>query len=188
MLPLPKDGPDPQSSSTDQTSIASPSLSSSTDHTSTASPSHSSNSDQTPAASPSDNCRTTPHSTFPCIHSGCGRFFNSQPDLRRHIARHTRPYKCSVVSCSYNHTGFGAHKELRRHEDSIHRNRGLCRIVCPDHRCKFSRPEKAVPITRRDNFLRHVESQHPELHDWTRQNLHKLQVRLDKNRLPEVPH
>lgn len=98
---------------------------------------------------------------------------------RKHEDRHTRPYKCSVESCSYYHTGFGAQKDLKRHEDSTHRNHGLGRLVCPDHQCKFSRPEKAIPMTRRDNFLRHVKSQHPELHDWTKKNLHMLEIPVD---------
>ena len=92
---------------------------------------------------------------------------------------HTRPFKCAVQSCSYHRRGFGAQKELDRHEDTIHRLRGLTRFLCPDPYCKFARPEKGFPKTRRDNFLRHVNSQHSNLFSWTKDNLEKLEFHPD---------
>jgi len=90
--------------------------------------------------------------------SQCGKAFRARKQLNVHRDRHTKPWKCSISACSYHEQGFGAKKDLMRHQASAHKFDSQETLYCPDRQCS-----KTFPRFRDDNLRRHVKSYHPHL-------------------------
>lgn len=74
--------------------------------------------------------------------------------------RHSRPYKCAVVGCAHQN-GFGSQGDLKRHENSVHKQSNL---FCPVPGCsRSSLSSNDKPFSREDNLQDHIKRQHKDL-------------------------
>lgn len=80
---------------------------------------------------------------------------------RQHNRYHTRLFKCPVESCPSS--GFGEKTHLHRHMKGKHPEcvQNNPRFYCTEPWCKYSREGTKGGMVRRDNYIRHMKSQHP---------------------------
>ncbi|KAH8767878.1 hypothetical protein BGZ57DRAFT_930047 [Hyaloscypha finlandica] len=79
----------------------------------------------------------------------CAKIFSRPCDLKKHSRTHERTFMCSINGCT-NTQGFGLHKDLRRHIDTVH--------LRATFTCHFA--SCGETFSRSDNCLRHFEEQH----------------------------
>ncbi len=80
--------------------------------------------------------------------------------LRKHEARHTKPYKCPLPECERNEKGFTSKNDLSRHMNSVHKglrgNGSATGYNCLYGSCR----EKKKIYYRLDNFRNHLKKLH----------------------------
>lgn len=74
---------------------------------------------------------------------------------RKHVLRHTKPYKCKVSGCRRT-TGFSTTNDLHRHQRSVHAASGDPKYRCRQRNC----PKQHKLWTRADNFRTHLARLH----------------------------
>jgi len=91
----------------------------------------------------------------------CSQIFEKRGQLNKHKKSHTKPFECDDPSCS---SRFQYRKDLNRHKSSMHPERATeaPRFYCPVKECKHSL-EAGTGFPRRDNFVRHVRTKHPNV-------------------------
>ncbi|KAI9852621.1 MAG: hypothetical protein M1838_000069 [Thelocarpon superellum] len=92
--------------------------------------------------------------TLVCVY--CGRQCRNPSLLRKHVARHEKPYVCVVSECP-REDGFANRNDLIRHMHTVHKESCDGKVwYCPSALCK--RKEKAW--RRRDNMSIHLKKVH----------------------------
>ncbi|KAL7957405.1 hypothetical protein V8C34DRAFT_305791 [Trichoderma compactum] len=94
---------------------------------------------------------------FRCDH--CGAACKTKSDLKKHSARHIKPYKCTYETCSKAQQGFSTPNDLARHKKTVHRehNDNDPFYICRHGSCS-QKKEKLWP--RADNFRSHLSRSH----------------------------
>ncbi|KAL2260071.1 hypothetical protein VTK26DRAFT_6035 [Humicola hyalothermophila] len=95
-------------------------------------------------------------SNLVCPH--CNKAVRTKSELKKHEARHIKPYKCDAPGCSKALEGFSTKNDLDRHKRCVHEVRRSDETVyrCDIDRCKHE--PKDWP--RRDNFKQHLRRKH----------------------------
>lgn len=75
---------------------------------------------------------------------------------RKHEARHTKPYKCPLISCQRSTVGFTSKNDLSRHMNSVHKGHAAVGYNCKYGNCK----DKKKIYYRLDNFRNHLKKLH----------------------------
>ncbi|KAK3996116.1 hypothetical protein QBC44DRAFT_387160 [Cladorrhinum sp. PSN332] len=94
-----------------------------------------------------------PAASHVCSH--CKKAFTRLCDLNKHAKSHSRPYKCSVVSCKYHEHGWPTAKELERHINDKH-SLSPKTFACLYQPCAYR-------SKRESNCKQHME----KAHKWT---------------------
>ncbi|KAL6700691.1 hypothetical protein J3F84DRAFT_402678 [Trichoderma pleuroticola] len=94
---------------------------------------------------------------FRCNH--CGAACKTKSELKKHSARHIKPYKCTYETCSKAKQGFSTPNDLARHKKTVHRehNDNDPMYICRHGTCARKK-EKLWP--RADNFRSHLYRSH----------------------------
>ncbi|KAL7801451.1 hypothetical protein V8C43DRAFT_301447 [Trichoderma afarasin] len=94
---------------------------------------------------------------FRCNH--CGQSCKTKSELKKHSARHEKPYKCTYETCSKAKQGFSTPNDLARHKKTVHRehNDNDPIYICHHGGCSRKK-EKLWP--RADNFRSHLSRSH----------------------------
>ncbi|KAL6830850.1 hypothetical protein J3E69DRAFT_353993 [Trichoderma sp. SZMC 28015] len=94
---------------------------------------------------------------FLCNH--CGQSCKTKSELKKHSARHEKPYKCTYETCSKAKQGFSTPNDLARHKKTVHRehNENDPIYICHHGGCSRKK-EKLWP--RADNFRSHLSRSH----------------------------
>ncbi|PMD28385.1 hypothetical protein NA56DRAFT_653105 [Hyaloscypha hepaticicola] len=99
------------------------------------------------------NPQSQPHRK--CQHPECSekRVFKTDSAFRKHVDKHTRPYKCPIIGCKAK--DFSNAGDLRRHHREVHTSPAFaCPVVaCKRHRKGFG---------RKDNLMQHLQRTHGE--------------------------
>lgn len=94
---------------------------------------------------------------FLCNH--CGHSCKTKSELKKHSARHEKPYKCTYETCTKAKQGFSTPNDLARHKKTVHRehNENDPIYICHHGGCSRKK-EKLWP--RADNFRSHLSRSH----------------------------
>ncbi|KAF1842674.1 uncharacterized protein K460DRAFT_407069 [Cucurbitaria berberidis CBS 394.84] len=81
-------------------------------------------------------------------------------DLKKHMLKHKKPFKCDIPNCKRDGQGFTTINDLDRHKKSVHRIglRTNKSYQCASPNCRSK--EKIWP--RLDNFKQHIERLHKD--------------------------
>ncbi|KAK0668999.1 hypothetical protein QBC41DRAFT_224932 [Cercophora samala] len=84
--------------------------------------------------------------------------FKTNSELKKHKARHEKPFKCDVPGCSKAADGFSTNNDLDRHKAGVHRiyKSGTSVYRCYIDSCK----DKNKTWPRPDNFRQHLKRVH----------------------------
>ncbi|KAL9081943.1 MAG: hypothetical protein Q9159_006884 [Coniocarpon cinnabarinum] len=109
----------------------------------------------------------------------CGRDFRLKSELKKHMLRHTRPFRCQIPECTGSAEGFTTSNDLDRHNRSVHSifPKGAKVYICAAKDC--AEGEKTWP--RYDNFKQHCERMHKN------QNLDTLIHKSERSAPPPAP-
>ncbi|KAK4171512.1 hypothetical protein QBC36DRAFT_199168 [Triangularia setosa] len=90
---------------------------------------------------------------------GCpGITFKTNSELKKHKARHEKPFKCDVPDCSKATDGFSTNNDLDRHKAGVHR---IFKSDMPVYRCFIDLCKgKNKTWPRPDNFRQHLKRVH----------------------------
>ncbi|KAL2148697.1 hypothetical protein VTH82DRAFT_1844 [Thermothelomyces myriococcoides] len=85
----------------------------------------------------------------------CGSQVKTRSELKKHEARHNKPWKCSYPNCQ---KGFGTKNDLDRHMKGVHKHYTSDTTVyrCTLDQCK----DKEKDWSRLDNFRQHLKRAH----------------------------
>ncbi|KAH6684223.1 hypothetical protein B0J14DRAFT_7145 [Halenospora varia] len=88
-----------------------------------------------------------------CDFPGCQELtiFKQNSAFRKHMDKHTRPYKCTENNCKAKN--FASAGDLKRHRRSAHGSRAF---PCPFPSCKYSK----LGFGRKDNQMEHLKRIH----------------------------
>ncbi|KAK6496971.1 hypothetical protein TWF481_001950 [Arthrobotrys musiformis] len=91
-----------------------------------------------------------------CPHEGCGFAGPDKNSIRKHIGIHgARKFYCGRGECA---AGFHTARDLRRHEESIHRgSKASKNYICKVSKCHR---DATRPFTRKDNARQHIVNVH----------------------------
>ncbi|KAF2732987.1 hypothetical protein EJ04DRAFT_513533 [Polyplosphaeria fusca] len=93
---------------------------------------------------------------FVCSVSGCGKTYNRQCELNRHVKTHwsheQRPHRCNTCN-----QGFLYPKDLNRHR----KTHAPSALPAPKVYCAVAGCSQDSGFSRRDNLLRHYRNTHP---------------------------
>ncbi|KAK4168870.1 hypothetical protein QBC43DRAFT_200727 [Cladorrhinum sp. PSN259] len=88
----------------------------------------------------------------------CDFSAKTKSELKKHIARHDKPFKCDFPNCPKAKEGFSTKNDLDRHKLCVHKvhmpDRTLYR--CHIHSCR----DKTKDWPRQDNFRQHLKRVH----------------------------
>ncbi|KAK4122321.1 hypothetical protein N657DRAFT_499390 [Parathielavia appendiculata] len=89
---------------------------------------------------------------------GCNALVKTNSELKKHQARHNKPFKCDVSGCPKATEGFSTNNDLERHRRCVHRLRIGSESVyrCDLDQCK----DKPKDWPRQDNFRQHLRRKH----------------------------
>lgn len=79
----------------------------------------------------------------------CGKTYQRERDLNRHLKTHERPFTCKFDYCDRR---FALNKDCRRHEEEVHRTKEAMECYAK-YDCKFK-------STREDTLRRHMKNVH----------------------------
>ena len=90
----------------------------------------------------------------------CQRQHRLKSELKKHMLRHTRPFRCRIPGCAGLTEGFTTSNDLDRHNRSVHSifPKGAKVYICAAKNC--AEGEKTWP--RYDNFKQHCERMHKQ--------------------------
>ncbi|KAL2196451.1 hypothetical protein P885DRAFT_37600 [Corynascus similis CBS 632.67] len=104
--------------------------------------------------------RSTPGTTTGkgMVCPGCNVSVKTNSELKKHEARHSRPYRCTVPGCRKADNGFATKNDLDRHTKSVHKLHNGDETVyrCNVGQCK----DKPKDWPRLDNFRQHLKRKH----------------------------
>ncbi|KAK0745232.1 hypothetical protein B0T21DRAFT_345319 [Apiosordaria backusii] len=84
--------------------------------------------------------------------------FKTNSELRKHKARHEKPFKCDIAGCSKATDGFSTNNDLDRHKAGVHK---IFKSDTPVYRCFInSCKDKNKTWPRPDNFRQHLKRVH----------------------------
>ncbi|KAL7936964.1 hypothetical protein V8C35DRAFT_212381 [Trichoderma chlorosporum] len=89
----------------------------------------------------------------------CGASCKTRSELKKHRARHLKPFRCNHESCPRSREGFSTPNDLARHRKTVHREHDESDpiYVCRHDPCSRKK-EKLWP--RADNFRSHLARSH----------------------------
>ncbi|KAL2017638.1 hypothetical protein VTK56DRAFT_1906 [Thermocarpiscus australiensis] len=88
----------------------------------------------------------------------CNAQVRTNSELKKHQARHNRPYKCDVPGCAKAAEGFSTNNDLERHKKCVHKLRKPDETV---YRCYLGPcKDKPKDWPRQDNFRQHLKRKH----------------------------
>lgn len=102
-----------------------------------------------------------------CAH--CSKSFPRLCDLNKHAKSHSRPFKCSFISCKYHHHGWPTAKELERHVNDKH-SLAPRTYACAFASCNYE-------SKRESNCKQHMEKKHGWEYVRSKSNGKKLPTR-----------
>ncbi|KAL7914874.1 hypothetical protein GGI35DRAFT_162364 [Trichoderma velutinum] len=94
---------------------------------------------------------------FRCNH--CGASCKTKSELKKHSARHIKPYKCTYETCSKAKQGFSTPNDLARHKKTVHREHNDNDPIYICHHGNCSQKKKKL-WPRADNFRSHLSRSH----------------------------
>ncbi|KAK4657849.1 hypothetical protein QC762_201510 [Podospora pseudocomata] len=84
--------------------------------------------------------------------------FKTNSELRKHKARHEKPFKCDMPDCPKATEGFSTNNDLDRHRAGVHR---IYKSDAPVYQCVIdSCKDKNKTWPRPDNFRQHLKRVH----------------------------
>ncbi|KAL2159740.1 hypothetical protein VTH06DRAFT_2309 [Thermothelomyces fergusii] len=86
----------------------------------------------------------------------CNKEVRTQSELKKHNARHTRPFKCPWSGCPKADEGFATQNDLDRHKRSVHKLGDGMVYRCHLDQCKDNPKDWPRP----DNFRQHLKRVH----------------------------
>ncbi|EHY53942.1 uncharacterized protein HMPREF1120_02122 [Exophiala dermatitidis NIH/UT8656] len=92
--------------------------------------------------------RQTRKGVFRCHWEGCGKVTKRKSELKKHMARHDKPYGCTWDGCTKT---FGSKNDWKRHEQSQHQHPECW--YCPDCNKVF--------FYNAEVFMQHMREEHP---------------------------
>ncbi|EXJ88347.1 hypothetical protein A1O1_05277 [Capronia coronata CBS 617.96] len=95
-----------------------------------------------------NQCPDGEKTQFRCTVEGCNKVKSRQSDLRKHMARHDKPFGCTSDGCNKT---FGSKNDWKRHEQNQHKQ-AECWLCVDCHE---------VFYYSQDNYLRHLHEVHP---------------------------
>lgn len=100
-----------------------------------------------------------------CPDTSCPFFAKTKSELKKHIARHEKPYKCDIANCPRQTDGFSTNNDLDRHKLCVHKIYSSDKTIyrCFHESCKGKKKD----WPRQDNFRQHLRRVHriPEAGD-----------------------
>ena len=101
---------------------------------------------------------TSSHARIPCPDTSCVFVAKTNSELKKHIARHEKPYKCDISGCNRKTEGFSTSNDLDRHKRCVHEIYSSDKTVyrCIHDSCK----DKHKNWPRQDNFRQHLKRIH----------------------------
>ncbi|KAK4190601.1 hypothetical protein QBC35DRAFT_61304 [Podospora australis] len=89
----------------------------------------------------------------------CSNFSAKTPsELKKHRARHEKPYKCDIENCPKAKEGFSTSNDLDRHKICVHK---VYRADASIYRCNLDEcKDKPKDWPRQDNFRQHIRRVH----------------------------
>ncbi|GAB1313953.1 hypothetical protein MFIFM68171_04163 [Madurella fahalii] len=88
----------------------------------------------------------------------CHEPVRTPSELKKHKARHQKPFKCDVPDCPKASEGFSTNNDLDRHKQCKH---GMFKGVKTVYRCNLDRcKDKSKDWPRQDNFKAHLKRIH----------------------------
>ncbi|KAI9662103.1 MAG: hypothetical protein M1831_002799 [Alyxoria varia] len=110
-------------------------------------------------SSPTGRNRTKPDLHL-CPYQDCREQFKIPSQLKKHVLKHDKPFKCNIRGCSRAIEGFTTTNDLDRHNWTKHqivpRGRKAKVYRCASRHCV----ERSKEWPRLDNFKQHVERMH----------------------------
>jgi hypothetical protein len=85
----------------------------------------------------------------------CKKSVKTKSEMKKHLARHTKPHVCDEPDCTRSAEGFSTQNDLERHRQSVHKAGGI-KYRCPLGDCAG----KVKDWPRADNFRQHLKKVH----------------------------
>ncbi|KAK4156255.1 hypothetical protein C8A00DRAFT_30850 [Chaetomidium leptoderma] len=89
--------------------------------------------------------------------SVCNASVKTKSELKKHQARHNKPFKCPITNCRKATEGFSTNNDLDRHKRCVHK------LTAGDgaiYRCTLDQCDKLKNWPRQDNFKQHLKRKH----------------------------